>query len=71
MKKRKKKNGNHHRILHIRISLGSKLQLQQTVFNFGTNFPQKRILPMKNKKMKMNITIELCIFNQSRYQISA
>ena len=32
---------NHHRILHIRISLGSKFQLHQTIVIFGRNLPRK------------------------------
>ena len=48
---------NHRRILHIRISLGSKLQLQQTVLIFF-----EQIYPPKNlssqKQQKMNITTE-------------
>ena len=41
-------SGNHHRILHIRISLGSRFQLQQFWF-FGRN-SQKRAFPIKNRK---------------------
>ena len=51
--------------LHIRINLGSKLQLQQRILSYGTNF-QKRIFPVKNKKNKhhheiLHIQISLCI----------
>ena len=41
---------NPHQIPHIRISLGFKFQLQQTILIFGTNLPQKRILPVKKRK---------------------
>ena len=34
-----KRKKHHHRILHIRISLGSKFQLQQRTFIFQTNLP--------------------------------
>ena len=51
-----KKNENHHRILHIPINPGSKVQLQQTILIYGTG-----ILLVENKK-KMNITIEFLIF---------
>ena len=51
---------NHHRILHIRISLGSKLQLQQTILIFWEQrYPQK--IPSGQKQQKMNITIESVI----------
>ena len=45
---------NHHRILHIRVSLGSKLWLQQTILIVLEKFPpaptpRKKILPVKNK----------------------
>ena len=41
---------NHYRILHIQIRLGSKFQLQETIFIFGKNLSYKRILPVKNGK---------------------
>ena len=48
---------NHHQILHIRISLASKFQLQQTILIFW-----KKVVPKKNpsgqKEQKMNITIK-------------
>ena len=48
---------NHHRILHIQISLGSKFQLQQTILIFFENiYPQKN--PSGQKQQKINITIE-------------
>ena len=51
---------NHHRILHIRISLGSKLQLQQTILIFWEQrYPPKN--PSGQKQQKMNITIESVI----------
>ena len=48
---------NHPRILHIRISLGSKLQLQQTVLIFFEQIYPKKSLSAQ-KQQKMNITIE-------------
>ena len=48
---------NHHRILHIRISLGSKFQLQQTILTFLEQiYPQKN--PSGQRQQKMNLTIE-------------
>ena len=48
---------NHHRILHIRISLGSKFQLQQTILTFLEQiYPQKN--PSGQGQQKMNLTIE-------------
>ena len=50
---------NHHQILHIRISLSCKFQLQQTILIFCKKFTRK-IKPsvQKKKKKKMDITIE-------------
>ena len=50
---------NHHQILHIRISLSCKFQLQQTILIFWNKFTLK-INPSgkKKKKKKMDITIE-------------
>ena len=45
---KKENHKNHHRILHILVSLGSIFQFQQLWF-FETNFP-KRILPIETKK---------------------
>ena len=57
---KKEKNENHHRILHIRNSLYSKLQLQQTIFIFWNNFARKGHFPLK--RAKLNITTEFYIF---------
>ena len=51
---------NHHQILHIRISLSCKFQLQQTILIFWNKFTRK-MNPSgqkKKKKIKMDITIE-------------
>ena len=67
---------NHHRILHIRISLGSKFQFQQTIsiilgetdnFDFLDQVCPKKVFPDEkeyfwSKIEKVNITIEFCIF---------
>ena len=45
----KKKKENRHWILHIRISLGSKFQLQQASLSFGKNF-QKKDTPSQKQK---------------------
>ena len=48
---------NHHRILHIRISLASKFQLQQITLIFLEQiYPQKN--PSGQRQQKMNLTIE-------------
>ena len=52
-----KGNGNHHRILHIRISLSSKFQLQQTILTFWNEFHIKRIPLVKTEKMNITIAI--------------
>ena len=54
------KNEHHHWILHIHISLGIKLYFDQTILNFGTKFAQNSYL--RSKTIKINITIEFCIF---------
>ena len=56
-----KKNENHHQILHIRINLGSKFQLRQTILIYGTNFSKKWGFKEKPKTEKMNIVIEFYI----------
>ena len=55
------KSEHHHRILHIRISLGTKLQLKLIISSFWTKFAQKRYF--HSKTGKVNITIEFCIFD--------
>ena len=52
---------NHHQILHIRISLSCKFQLQQTILIFWNKFTRKMNpsgQKKKKKKKKMDITIE-------------
>ena len=44
----------HHRILHIRISLGTKFQLKLTVLIFWTKFAQKRVFPIENRKSEQH-----------------
>ena len=39
---------NHHRIVHIRISLGSKVQLQQTILILWKKFARKKVFSDKN-----------------------
>ena len=41
----------HHWILHIRISLGTRLQLKLAIFNFGPNLT-KRVFVIKNRKKR-------------------
>ena len=50
--KKRKENYHYHGILHIRINLGSKFQLQETILIFKANFQKKkkRILPVENRK---------------------
>ena len=73
-----KGNGNHHRILHIRISLSSKFQLQQTILTFWNEFRINRIPLVKNRKnehhhwytefqLKKTIFIILHKFSQKGY----
>ena len=50
----------YHWIVDIRISLGTKIQLKQTILIFWTKFTQKGYPWWKTEKM--NITIEFCIF---------
>ena len=61
---------NHHRILHIRISLGSKFQLQQIILIFLEQiYPPKN--PSSQKQQKMNISNESFILELLKYQVSA
>ena len=54
---------NHHQILHIRISPGSKFQLQQTTLIFLEQiYPKKN--PSGQKQQQMNITIESFILEK-------
>ena len=46
--------------MHIRISLSIKFHFTQTILNFGMKFVQKQYF--QSKTNKVNITIELCIF---------
>ena len=48
----------HYWILHIRISLGTKFQLQLISLTFSTKFAQKGYFRSK----KVNMTIEFCMF---------
>ena len=57
---RKQKSAHHHCIMHIRISLGPKFQLELTVFSLRTKFGQERISSSKTEKL--NTTIEFFIF---------
>ena len=50
----------HHRILHIRNSLGTNFQFKLTILNFWTKLTKKSISNLENSKMK--ITIEFYIF---------
>ena len=47
--KKKKKNENHHQILNVQISLGSKYQLQQTILIYWNKFPKQECFEMKTK----------------------
>ena len=62
-KKKKKRNENDLRILHIQINVGSKFQLQQLILIFSKKIDIKKILSVE--KRKMNITIDFF-----KYQIS-
>ena len=53
-KKKKKEKKNYHRILHIPINLGSKIQLQETSLIFGTNFQKKCYFWLKTEKININ-----------------
>ena len=55
-----RKSEQHHQILHIQISLGTKFHLKLTILIFWTKFAQKGISNLNQKKM--NTTIKSCIF---------
>ena len=50
----------HHKILHIQISLGTKFQLKLIILIFWNKFAQKGISYLNQKKM--NTPIKFCIF---------
>ena len=54
------KSEQHNWLQHIRFSLGTKFQLQLTIFTFWTKFAQKGYF--RSKTEKLNITIEFCMF---------
>ena len=54
---KKRKMENHHRIIPIQISLGSKFQLQQTILIFWNRFAPKKIF-FRSKIEKMSVTTE-------------
>ena len=54
------KSEQHHWILHIRISLGTRFQLNLTILIFRTRFAQKRYF--WSKAEEVNTTIEFSIF---------
>ena len=56
----KKKNEQHHWILHIRITLSTKFQLKLRILIIWTKFTQKGW--SRSKALKMNTTLELYIF---------
>ena len=55
-----RKSEQHHWILHIRISLGTKFQLKVTILIFWTKFSRK--VCFRSKTGRVNTTIEFCIF---------
>ena len=57
---KKTKKENHHLILHIRISLGSKFQIEETILIFQNNFPKHGYFLRKTEKI--NVITELFIF---------
>ena len=50
-----RKSEHHHWILHIRISLNTKLQLGQNILIFRTKLAQKRFFPSKTEKVNNTI----------------
>ena len=56
-----RKSGHYHWILHIQISLDTKIHFKLTILTiFWTKFSQKRYF--RSKTEKVNITMEFCIF---------
>ena len=56
-----KKSEYHPRILHIRISLGTKFQLKLTILIFWDQICLKNG-EFQSETKKVNITIEFCVF---------
>ena len=47
---KQEKNKNHHRVLHIWMSLGPKFELQQRILISGPNLPKKDTSCRKQRK---------------------
>ena len=61
--KKRKENYHYHGILHIRINLGSKFQLQETILIFKANFQKKKKKEyFRSKIEKLNIANEFFVF---------
>ena len=65
-----RKSEHHHRIWHIRNSLGIKFHLKLTIFNFWAKLMQNRYFQSKREK-KWKSQSNLTYSNFSRFQISA
>ena len=48
-----RKNEHHHKILHIRIGLGTKFQLRPTILIFWTKFAQKGYFQSKTENLHL------------------
>ena len=48
------KSEQHHWILHIRISLGTKFQIKPTIFIFWIEFTPIMVFPVENKKGELH-----------------
>ena len=46
----KEKNETHQQVLHIRVFLDSKFELQQKILNFWNNFPKQGHFQRKTEK---------------------
>ena len=65
---KKRKSGDHHWILHIEFSLGTKFQLTLTIIIFLTKFAKKGNY-FQSKTDKIDTTIEFCIFELVLHQM--
>ena len=68
---KKEKKENHHRILHIWISLGSKVQPQQTILIFRNKFaPKKNTSSQKQKKLTSSYEIQISLTTKFQLKLT-
>ena len=65
----KKTNKIHHQVIHIRINVGCKYQLQQTVLIFWKKFPKKYISSKKQKNWHYHWILHILTSLSTKFQL--